>query len=81
MREKVVLFYRGRGNAENFIREGKNGFDLHHFPCLKLVANKAYVVDRLKVYRIRSFRCFFGWTVLLVKAFGASLQNHMVGYC
>jgi len=39
------------------------------------------VVDRLKVYRIRSFRRFFGWTVLLVKAFGASLQNHMVGYC
>jgi hypothetical protein len=40
--DKVVEFYRGRGNAENFIREIKNGFDLHHFPCRELTANKAY---------------------------------------
>ena len=40
--EEVILFYRKRGNAENFIRELKNGLDLKHFPCLKLNANKAY---------------------------------------
>ena len=38
----VVKLYRGRGHAENFIRELKNGFDLHHYPCQKLVANKAF---------------------------------------
>lgn len=39
---EVVQFYRGRGHAENFIRELKNGMDLHHYPCQKLVANKAF---------------------------------------
>lgn len=42
--EEVVLFYRKRGNAENFIREQKNGYDLHHFPCQRLLANKIYGV-------------------------------------
>lgn len=40
--EDLIDFYRGRGNAENFIKELKNGFDIHHFPCLKLSANKVY---------------------------------------
>jgi len=40
--EKIILFYRKRGNAENFIREAKNGFDLKHFPCQKLSANNVY---------------------------------------
>ena len=40
--EQVLLFYRGRGNAENFIRELKYGFDLKHFPCQKLDANRVY---------------------------------------
>lgn len=40
--ENLVCFYKKRGNAENFIRELKNGFDIHHFPCLKMIANKAY---------------------------------------
>ncbi|NRA67288.1 MAG: IS1380 family transposase [Pseudobacteriovorax sp.] len=39
---QVILFYRKRGNAENFIKEIKNGYDLHHFPCQRLNANKAY---------------------------------------
>jgi hypothetical protein len=42
--EKVVNFYKKRGNAENFIRELKNGFDMHHFPCQKLNANKVYAL-------------------------------------
>lgn len=40
--EDLILFYRKRGNAENMIRELKNGYDIHHFPCEKLIANKAY---------------------------------------
>jgi hypothetical protein len=40
--EELILFYRGRGNAENFIKELKYGFDLKHFPCKSLIANKAY---------------------------------------
>jgi len=40
--EDLIHFYQDRGNVENFIREAKNGFDLKHFPCQKLLANKAY---------------------------------------
>jgi hypothetical protein len=39
---EVIKFYRGRGHAENFIRELKNGMDLHHYPCQLLHANKAF---------------------------------------
>jgi hypothetical protein len=40
--DALIRFYRKRGNAENFIRELKYGYDLKHYPCQKLVANKAY---------------------------------------
>ena len=40
--EEIIEFYRKRGNAENFIKELKNGYDIHHFPCQKLSANKVY---------------------------------------
>ncbi len=40
--EDLIYFYRERGHAENFIREQKNGFDLKHYPCQKLSANKAF---------------------------------------
>lgn len=39
---EIIKFYRKRGNAENFIKEDKYGFDLKHYPCLKLLANKAF---------------------------------------
>jgi len=42
--EKIIFFYRGRGHAENYIREMKNGYDMHHYPCLKLNANRAYAL-------------------------------------
>lgn len=38
----VIEHHNKRGNAENFIREEKYGYDLKHFPCLKLSANHAY---------------------------------------
>ena len=40
--KELIRFYRKRGNAENFIKEAKYGFDLKHYPCQKLSANKAY---------------------------------------
>jgi hypothetical protein len=42
--EQIIKFYRKRGNAENFIKELKYGFDLKHFPCQKLSANRVYSV-------------------------------------
>ncbi len=40
--QEVIEHHNRRGNAENFIREEKYGFDLKHFPCLKLNANWAF---------------------------------------
>ena len=53
--EDVVLFYRKRGHAENFIRELKNGFDLHHFPCQKLDANRVYGIIAAFAYNLMRF--------------------------
>lgn len=41
-KEDVILHHNKRGNCERFIREEKYGFDLLHFPCLKLKKNYAY---------------------------------------
>jgi hypothetical protein len=41
--QSVLEFYQKRGNAENFIREEKYGFDLLHMPCLAMNANYAYL--------------------------------------
>jgi len=40
--QEVLEFHQKRGNAENFIREEKYGFDLKHFPCQELKANTAF---------------------------------------
>lgn len=40
--EDVVLWYRKRSDVENHIKELKGSFDLKHFPCQKLNANRAY---------------------------------------
>ena len=41
-KQSVMEHHQKRGNAENFIREEKYGYDLKHFPCLKLDANHAF---------------------------------------
>lgn len=41
--QEVMEFYLNRGNAENFIREEKYGFDLLHMPCLAMNANFAFL--------------------------------------
>ena len=40
--EKLIRFYRQRGQTENYLKEMKYGFDPKHYPCQELVANKAY---------------------------------------
>lgn len=40
--QEVIEHHNKRGNAENFIREEKYGYDLKHFPCLEMQANHAY---------------------------------------
>jgi len=40
--QEVIEHHAQRATCENFIREGKYGYDLKHFPCLKLNANRAY---------------------------------------
>jgi hypothetical protein len=40
--EDVITFYRKRADIERYIAEMKNGFDLKHFPCQSLKANRAY---------------------------------------
>ncbi|MBF0440577.1 MAG: transposase [Oligoflexales bacterium] len=51
----VIEFYRGRGNAENFLKEIKNGLDLHHYPCQQLTANKAYGLIGAISYNLMRF--------------------------
>ncbi len=40
--QEIVEHHNKRGDAENFIREEKYGYDLKHFPCLELKANHAF---------------------------------------
>lgn len=56
--EEVFEFYRGRANAENFIRDQKYGFDLKHFPCQKLSANYVYGLIAQMAYNLMRFVSF-----------------------
>jgi hypothetical protein len=40
--QQILEFHQGRGNMENFLREGKINYDLKHFPCQSLKANHVY---------------------------------------
>jgi len=53
--QQVVEFHNERSNCENFIREGKYGFDLLHFPCLKLQANEAYLLLAMVAHNLLRF--------------------------
>jgi hypothetical protein len=56
--EKIIELYRKRGNAENFIREQKNGFDLKHFPCISLIANITYGIIGAVAYNLMRYTAF-----------------------
>ena len=53
--EQVVDFYRKRGTAETYIKDIKNAFDQHHYPCQSLNANRAYSIITGFAYNI--MRC------------------------
>lgn len=42
--QEIFEHHRKRGNAENFIKEGKYNFSLKNFPCGKLAANNAWAI-------------------------------------
>ena len=71
----IIDFYRGRANAENFIREQKNGYDFHHFPCKKLSANKAYGLIGTIAYNLMRNLSFY-----LVKGgcFAKKVRNKLI---
>jgi hypothetical protein len=50
--QEVIEHHNQRGNAENFIREEKYGYDLKHFPCLELKANHAFGLLALAAHNI-----------------------------
>ena len=50
--QAVIEHHNKRGNAENFIREEKYGYDLKHFPCLELKANHAFGCLALAAHNI-----------------------------
>jgi hypothetical protein len=50
--QEVMQFHQKRGNAENFIREEKYGYDLKHFPCKDLRANHAFLLLALIAHNL-----------------------------
>src|SRR5690606_24555629 len=50
--ERVVNFYRKRGNVENQIKDLKYGMDFKHFPCQKLAANRALGIIGIYAYNL-----------------------------
>jgi len=56
--EKLIKFYRKRGQAENYIKELKYGFDQKHFPCLKLSANKIYGLISAIAFNLMRYTAF-----------------------
>ena len=73
--DEIIEFYRGRANVENFIREQKNGYDFHHFPCKKLSANKAYGLIGTIAYNLMRNLSFY-----LVKGgcFAKKIRNKLI---
>jgi len=56
--EEVIKFYRGRANAENFIKDLKYGMDFKHFPCQSLSKNKAWGFMGVFAYNLMRFSSF-----------------------
>lgn len=53
--EEVIRFYKKRGQAENYIKELKYNYDLKHYPCLKLKANRAHGVIAAITYTLMRY--------------------------
>lgn len=74
--QEVFEHHQKRGNAENFIREEKYGYDLKHFPCLKLNANYAYGLLAMVAHNI------LRWVAIMTRPdkphFSKKLRRHFV---
>ncbi len=57
--EEIIEFHRGRSAAENNIKDQKNGYGLHHFPCQKLNANYAYGIVGNIAYNMMKYLSHF----------------------
>lgn len=82
--ERVLLFYRGRSQVENYIKDLKNGMDFHHFPCMSLKANNvwglmgiiAYNLMRLVSFTILPNGCFVKTTRRKIVMMAGELVKH-----
>lgn len=76
--QEVMEFHQKRGNSENFIREEKYGYDLSHFPCLKMNANHAYGLLAMVAHNL------LRWVSLLMKPekplFSKKLRKRFIFY-
>ncbi|GEM_PF-943631 len=74
--QEVYLHHQKRGNSENFIKEEKYGYDLKHFPCLKLNANYAYGLLAMVAHNI------LRWVAIMTKPekphFSKKLRKHFI---
>lgn len=59
--QEIFEHHQKRGNHENFLRDEKNGFDLKHFPCLKMHANHAYGLLAMVAHNL------LRWVALMMK--------------
>jgi hypothetical protein len=50
--QEVLEHHNKRGDAENFIREEKYGYDLKHFPCLEIKANHAFGLIAMAAHNV-----------------------------
>ena len=76
--QEVIEHHNQRATCENFIREGKYGFDLKHFPCLKMNANRAYGLLAMVAHNL------LRWVSLMMKPdkphFAKKLRKRFVFY-
>lgn len=74
--QEVFLHHQKRGNAENFIKEEKYGYDLKHFPCKKLNANYAYGLLAMTAHNI------LRWVAIMTRPdrphFSKKLRQHFI---
>jgi hypothetical protein len=56
--ENILKFYRRRSQVENNIKDLKNGFDFHHFPCMSLKANNVWGLMGVIAYNLMRYASF-----------------------
>lgn len=76
--QEIVEHHQARANCENFIRDSKYGYDLHHYPCLKMNANRAYGMLAMVAHNL------LRWVSLMMKPdkplFAKKLRKRFIFY-